>query len=669
MEDNEYTIIHVASGEAWAAGAATNGLVAVGDGGLALAGEMVHGLDRRLGLAGRIRPDALVADRCGTLIMLAGERFYRLDAMSGRLERIPCLGGRGSRGGELSGPRAMALGSSNLYVADTDNNRVCVFATVNWQVRRFIGAENPAGEPAAGSGPGEFDRPLDLAVDPCGNLYVLDAGNRRIQRFDHHGEPVPHVPPFGADRLKQPVALALGPASSPSGGGSLVHCLDTGLTAIVTFDDQGRFLGTVGLDDLGFEPAGLAVDADGKWYVSDRERFMYAVRSTGDWSPLEEYEGKALRLFSGPGGEFYALEDGEVARLTRRRRYPPAGSWTGSGPVTGIYTSRSYDTGDGRLLWHRVTLDATVPPKTQVRLSYFIYETGRDPSLLPADGEWLSFPSNPADALFERKEGRYLRVRLELVSEDRHATPTVASLRLQFPKQSYLRYLPAVFQDDERGRDFLERFLSLFESVLYDLEREIFTTRRYADPWAVPAGFLPWLASWLALPDADQWLEDGGARLRTLIARANELYRFRGTRGGLAELISLYTGKEPWIVEAFQLDCIRGRSEWRETMRLFGEDPYHFTVLLQPGGSGRIETVKRIVARERPAHTCATVVALEPLFRLGGHTYLEVNTNLNQPLFALETSSSLARQTYLADGEKAGQAQVRARQGMDTLFE
>lgn len=89
MEDNEYTIIHVASGEAWAAGAATNGLVAVGDGGLALAGEMVHGLDRRLGLAGRIRPDALVADLCGTLIMLAGERFYRLDPMSGRLERIP----------------------------------------------------------------------------------------------------------------------------------------------------------------------------------------------------------------------------------------------------------------------------------------------------------------------------------------------------------------------------------------------------------------------------------------------------------------------------------------------------------------------------------------------------------------------------------------------------
>ena len=37
------------------------------------------------------------------------------------------------------------------------------------------------GEP--GNGPGQFDRPTDAVVDREGNLYVVDFGNDRIQRF------------------------------------------------------------------------------------------------------------------------------------------------------------------------------------------------------------------------------------------------------------------------------------------------------------------------------------------------------------------------------------------------------------------------------------------------------------------------------------------------------
>ena len=34
-----------------------------------------------------------------------------------------------------------------------------------------------------GSGPGEFNRPEAIAVDPDGNVYVMDTGNYRIQKF------------------------------------------------------------------------------------------------------------------------------------------------------------------------------------------------------------------------------------------------------------------------------------------------------------------------------------------------------------------------------------------------------------------------------------------------------------------------------------------------------
>ena len=35
-----------------------------------------------------------------------------------------------------------------------------------------------------GSGNGQFERPTDMAFDADGNLYVVDFGNDRIQKFE-----------------------------------------------------------------------------------------------------------------------------------------------------------------------------------------------------------------------------------------------------------------------------------------------------------------------------------------------------------------------------------------------------------------------------------------------------------------------------------------------------
>ena len=59
-------------------------------------------------------------------------------------------------------------------MADTLNNRVQVFSPGgrflwNWGSR--------------GSGDGQFNSPVNIAVDASGNVYVIDAYNHRVQVF------------------------------------------------------------------------------------------------------------------------------------------------------------------------------------------------------------------------------------------------------------------------------------------------------------------------------------------------------------------------------------------------------------------------------------------------------------------------------------------------------
>ncbi len=112
-------------------------------------------------------------------------------------------------------------------------------------------------------------------------------------------------------------------------------------------------------------------------------------------------------------------------------------------------------------------------------------------------------------------------------------------------RQSYLRYLPAVYQEDDRSRDFLDRFLSIFESRLSDSEELISRLPSYFDPKSTPESFLPWLAGWLAL-DLYPLLGD---KNRDFILRAMEFYRLKGTAGGLASLVSFLTEKECCVKE------------------------------------------------------------------------------------------------------------------------
>jgi phage tail-like protein len=157
-----------------------------------------------------------------------------------------------------------------------------------------------------------------------------------------------------------------------------------------------------------------------------------------------------------------------------------------------------------------------------------------------ADEEWKSAGANAQDCLIFSPQGRYLWLKIEFRGNGTH-TPLLQRLRVHFPRSSYLENLPAVYQADPVSKDFLERFLSIFEHTFSGIEDQIENIGMLFDPDGAPVGdpakdFLSWLAEWIDLVFLPDWSEE---TRRRLLRNAPELYRKRGTPEGLTLMIKL----------------------------------------------------------------------------------------------------------------------------------
>jgi phage tail-like protein len=230
-----------------------------------------------------------------------------------------------------------------------------------------------------------------------------------------------------------------------------------------------------------------------------------------------------------------------------------------------------------------------------------------------------------------------------------------------FPRaSSYLDHLPAVFREEADGAPapgFLGRFLLAFEHLLTGvgdpeepgLDEMIDRVPDHFDPARAPAGFLDWLAGWVALTlrgDQEAGVlgddrEDARAArerrplARALVADAVPLYRLRGTRRGLEELIRRLTGGlSPTIEETSSSFQVGVSSTIGADTVLGGGVPHYFHVLLRlphpdPRARSRVEAlVRAIVDVEKPAHTWYRLDVLTPAMRIGVYSRIGVDTLL-----------------------------------------
>jgi len=118
-----------------------------------------------------------------------------------------------------------------------------------------------------GSGPGEFDTPHGLVLDPQGRLLVADRGNSRVQVFDQDGKFIAQWKQFGRPSgIFLDRAGMLYAADSQSGTPEINPDIKQGVRIGAERDGKVRFF--VPDPEPKGSKEGIAVDRDGIIYVS-----------------------------------------------------------------------------------------------------------------------------------------------------------------------------------------------------------------------------------------------------------------------------------------------------------------------------------------------------------------------------------------------------------------
>lgn len=568
----------------------------------------------------------------------------------------------------------IAFGKSTLYVSDSFNHRVQALYLPSFQIRFILGEGNDPGQQAFKKDPVKLGQPKDIFINHHGDLYVLDVDNKQILIFNKYGMSIKVIDSNDIDADSwNPVTMALEPEGDRACEGErYLYVFDSEQCTIVKFDRNGnwqknwcceirKLLETVPQLQI----TTMTVDLDKIIYLGDINHCsvtrIHQFDGGGRYLGYIEREGECRQLTIDRQGTLYGLfnPNSQIVSFASQKHF--AGQ--------GTYFSKVLDSTIDKCQWHRLMLEAEIPAKTGLEVDF--YTSDNPIELASIDPEaWqlvLSSPQNSLetkDALFDEAQGRYLILRFKL-SGDGNSSPQIETVRIYFERQSYLRYLPATYQENSRGRDFLERFLSIFESMSLEMEEKIAGINQYWDVMAVEPEFLDWLASWLAIINDDQWSEK---KRRELLKQAFPLFKLRGTKKGLHRIIKIFTGKNVGIVEHFRLrpPLVLGQASLvgittfvgpKPTQRLilgeesarigeflltdeedspekpFEYDAYDFTVLADTSQlkdeEAKEQALRRLIEQDKPAHTRYFLrTTVNGAAQLGKHGFLEVDTVL-----------------------------------------
>lgn len=192
------------------------------------------------------------------------------------------LGEKASDQPAFTRPAGIAARNGLIYVADSQGQGVVVFDVPRRKVFKFGQRE-----------PNTLEKPMAVALDAKGQVYVLDVKRKKVMVFD----------PLGLYQFEvgDPAILARPASVAVNREGTRIYIVDRGSTdgddhRVLAYNEKGERLFDIGPRGRGegqFNiPLDATVDADGTLYVVDSGNFRVQL-----FSP----EGKFRMAFGGPG--------------------------------------------------------------------------------------------------------------------------------------------------------------------------------------------------------------------------------------------------------------------------------------------------------------------------------------------------------------------------------
>lgn len=318
------------------------------------------------------------------------------------------------------------------------------------------------------------------------------------------------------------------------------------------------------------------------------------------------------------------------------------GIYLKEGYQRGSFFSPLLDSGEKGMPWHRLDLKIEQEENHKIEIfmiEIFIFASENSSDYLEekkrfSEEEWYgekSFFLRKSELgdeiLLHGIRTRYIWFILRLQGTF-HAA--ITKIKVIFSKQSWADYLPDVYQMEQKSFSFLERYLGIFQDLYDGVSSQIQDVSCYFDPEVTKSEYLPYLAEWIGLLDSFLW---ESKKLRYLVGRLAKLYRWRGTVRYLEEILELYIGSRPFIIENHQIWPFMTDFRKQERLeRLYGDSGFIFTVVIgleAKIGREDLPVIERIIENEKPAHMEGRIITLEPYIFLGWHSYLGMNSILS----------------------------------------